>query len=70
MQAIEFETEIKEGIVKIPAEYQHLKNVHARIVVLFEPQQQLAPIDFSSLQVSSLATQDGVAYQRTLRDEW
>lgn len=79
MQAIEFETDIIEGVVKIPAEYQHLKNAHAKIVVLFDPAlaQEKTPshpagkiLDLSSIQVPSLTIEDGVEYQRKLRDEW
>lgn len=79
MQAIEFETDIKEGIVKIPDEYQQLKNAHAKIVVLFEAPQAHAGVespstgkelDFSCVEAPSLTTEDGVAYQRKLRDEW
>lgn len=34
MYAIEFETDIQDGVVKIPDEYQQLKNKHARVVIL------------------------------------
>lgn len=36
MYAIEFEADIKEGIVKIPDKYSRLKNTHARVVLLIE----------------------------------
>ncbi|WP_404415233.1 hypothetical protein [Marinospirillum sp.] len=79
MQAIEFETDIKEGIVRIPAEYQHLKNAHAKIVVLFETTQvheKVAShpagkaVDFSCVEAPSMTPEDGVDFQRKLRDEW
>ena len=77
MNAIEFEADIQNGVVKIPDEYGHLKNRHARIVVLYEntteelniPASQ-TEIDFASVKAASLANHDGVEYQRTLRDEW
>lgn len=77
MHAIEFEADIQNGMVKIPDEYAHLKNRHARIVVLYENTTDEADasikqvgIDFRSVKASSLAAQDGVEYQRNLRDEW
>ncbi len=36
MYAIEFEAEIRDGVVKIPEQYARLKNAHARVVVLVE----------------------------------
>jgi len=34
--AIEFEADIRDGVLKIPEQYARLKNAHARIVVLLE----------------------------------
>ncbi|MBT2787283.1 MULTISPECIES: hypothetical protein [unclassified Halomonas] len=77
MHAIEFETDIQDGVVKIPDEYGYLKNRHARIVVLYENTTEesnvsarQAGIDFAAVKAPSLAAQDGVEYQRKLRDEW
>jgi hypothetical protein len=36
MYAVEFETEIRDGVVKIPDKYARLKNAHARVVLLVE----------------------------------
>jgi len=36
MYAVEFEADIRDGVVKIPERYARLKNTHARIVVLLE----------------------------------
>jgi hypothetical protein len=36
MYAIEFEADIKDGVVKIPEEYKTLANRHARVVILLE----------------------------------
>jgi hypothetical protein len=77
MHAIEFEADIQNGVVKIPDEYAHLKNRHARIVVLYEntkeeenPSVKQVGIDFTSVKAPSLTAHDGVEYQRNLRDEW
>lgn len=34
MYAIEFETDIRDGVVQIPEEYVRLKNARARVVVM------------------------------------
>ncbi|MCL5424618.1 MAG: hypothetical protein M1154_03050 [Gammaproteobacteria bacterium] len=77
MHAIEFEADIQNGMVKIPDEYAHLKNRHARIVVLYEnatEEESLSVkqvgIDFRSVKAPSLVAHDGVEYQRNLRDDW
>ncbi len=36
MYAVEFETDIRNGMVKIPDQYARLKNAHARVVLLVE----------------------------------
>lgn len=36
MYAVEFEADIRDGVVKIPEQYARLNNTHARIVVLLE----------------------------------
>ncbi|MWJ28503.1 hypothetical protein GPM19_09845 [Halomonas sp. ZH2S] len=76
MYAIEFEADIRDGMVKIPDEYKLLKNGHARIVVLYdsfeenEVTEEQVEIDFSRVKAPSLAQREGVEYQRSLRDEW
>ena len=36
MYAVEFEAEIRDGVVRIPEEYARLRNGHARVVVLLD----------------------------------
>ncbi|MBE0487145.1 hypothetical protein [Marinobacter sp.] len=36
MYAVEFETEIRDGVMVIPEKYARLKNTHARVVVLVD----------------------------------
>jgi hypothetical protein len=36
MYAVEFEADIRNGVVKIPDEFVRLKNTHARVVVLVD----------------------------------
>lgn len=74
MYAIEFETDIQDGVVRIPAEYSQLKNGHARIVVLVEeevaPGLEVSPLDLSDFQVRAFQGRDAVEVQREMRDEW
>lgn len=71
MYAIEFETEIKDGTVKIPEQYGRLKNGHARIVVLMD-EETTAPvsISFKGQSINAFKDKDGVSLQRELRDDW
>jgi len=77
LYAIEFEADIRDGVVKIPEQYQLLKNGHARIVVLYDTSsvannaiEQPVEIDFSQVKAPSFAQREGGEYQRSLRDEW
>ncbi|WP_404416445.1 hypothetical protein LG277_03435 [Vreelandella aquamarina] len=78
MYAIEFEANIRDGVVKIPEVYTQLKNGHARIVVLYDTNslnqgdisERPIEIDFSEVKTSVFAQNEGVAYQRNTRDEW
>ena len=76
MYAIEFETDIRDGMVKIPENYSKLRNAHAKIVVMIDDQQEAketrreASIDFSTLNIEAFANIDGIDYQRQSRDEW
>lgn len=42
MYAVEFEAEIRDGVVRIPEEYARLRNGHARVVVLLEDESEPA----------------------------
>ncbi|PHQ14439.1 hypothetical protein [Marinobacter profundi] len=74
MYAIEFEADIRSGMVKIPAEYAHLKDAHARIVVMVRdealPMVEQSPLDFSDTEIEAFKGKDAVAIQREMRDEW
>jgi hypothetical protein len=37
MYAVEFEADIRDGVVKIPAQYSAVNNTHARVVILVNP---------------------------------
>jgi hypothetical protein len=40
MQAIEFETYIHQHSISIPLKFRQLENIKAKIIVLYEPEQQ------------------------------
>jgi len=55
MYAVEFEADIRDGVVKIPEGYARLKNTHARVVVLVEESDDDAEINaFSEHSVSTI----------------
>lgn len=73
MYAVEFEAEIRDGVVKIPAQYSRLKNGHARIVVLIgedEAEKQMGSLSFGECEINAFRDKDGVQVQRELRDAW
>ncbi|MCL7929570.1 hypothetical protein [Halomonas llamarensis] len=74
MYAIEFEADIKNGVVKIPPEYSELQNHHAHIVVMVKDSAiseiSDSPLDFSRTEIATFKHQDGVEMQRKMRDEW
>jgi hypothetical protein len=85
MYAIEFEAEIENGIIRIPADHPELANGRARVVVLTEA---IDPVEAATRQrderkkrllaaYDKLAQHnyfpdidDPVAWQRRQRDEW
>jgi len=73
MYTIEFEADIRNGLVKIPDAYHQLENKHAKIVLMVDerlPQQVEAELDFTSTDIQSFSGKDGLELQRTMRDEW
>lgn len=74
MYAIEFEADIKNGMVKIPSEYTQLEDSHARILVMVSDQASLAieksSLDFSNVDIQAFKEKGAVVMQREMRDEW
>lgn len=78
MYAIEFEAQIKNGVVKIPERYTRVKNGSARVVVLLEEEEELEEeavspeqaINFADYPIDTFQEVDGVAWQREQRDAW
>ncbi len=74
MYAIEFEADIQNGIVKLPAEYTALQNSHAKIVIMVKdeiaPGIKESPLDLSDVEIEAFQGRDAVEIQREIRDEW
>jgi hypothetical protein len=74
MFAIEFEADIRNGLVKIPDEYRQLDNQHAKIVLMVKDnhtsQNQGTELDFTVMEIQAFSGQDGMDIQRIMRDEW
>ena len=78
MQAIEFISTIKEGIIRIPELYTGYDNQQARVIVLIpsiehmnNQKKNLAAI-FKKMETKTVfgKIKDPVAWQKQLRDEW
>ncbi|OAZ94751.1 hypothetical protein [Halomonas sp. G11] len=74
MYAIEFDADIKNGVVTIPPEYNEIQNHHAHIVVMIKDMDTAegpaSVLDFSDTEITAFKEQDAVEMQRALRDEW
>ena len=72
MYAIEFEADIKDNVVYIPASYKNLDKIHARVIVLTQEPQSPAttfnPRDFFGIGKQSKQACD--AYIASVRDGW
>ena len=74
MNAIEFEADIQNGLVRIPDQYRQLDNKHAKIVLMVKDErlakQVEVELDFTGVDIQSFAGSDAIDIQRTMRDEW
>ena len=68
MQAIEFEADIINYMIKIPKEYKELQSKHVKVIVLVE--EDSANYDFSDLKNKLEWTGDELKEQRKIRNEW
>jgi len=72
--AIEFEADIKDGVLLIPERYRQLKNSHARVLIMV-PEEGASgaselSLDLSDCTVEAFKGSDAVKIQREMRDEW
>jgi hypothetical protein len=76
MQAIEFETHLENGLIHLPASYQHWQNgKQVKVILLVEEtaedsakQQNRRSINRHAGKIS--LTQDPLDFQKNIRDEW
>lgn len=76
MQAIEFETHLENGLIHLPASYQHWQEgKHVKVIVLVDEsaddraeQQDQQSINRHAGKIS--LTQDPLDFQNSIRDEW
>ena len=78
MEALEFNAQIEEGLIRLPKEFEAYRNVFARIIILIEQ-----PFDHVSKKERLKAVMlemgekdvfskigDGIAWQREIRNAW
>jgi hypothetical protein len=75
MKAIEFETRLKDGTIYLPESYQHWEEGRkAKVIVLVsdstEEESQNTGKDINRHAGKITLTQDPLAFQQAMRDEW
>ncbi len=76
MQAIEFKTQLKNGIVQLPISYQHWQEGKTiKVILLAEDNAEKTAAPKKAAAINRHAgkiklNQDPLEFQRTLRDEW
>ena len=76
MQAIEFETHLENGLIRLPVSFQHWQEgKHVKVIVLVDEsannnleQQNRQSINCHAGKIS--LTQDPLDFQNSIRDEW
>ena len=79
MQAIEFETYIRGGLIQIPPLYKHLDNLKAKVIILFPMEVYNSNFDKEKLRNAFKnahtrkvfkSITESVTWQKQIRDEW
>ena len=71
MQAIEFETHLKDGVIQLPLFYQHWQEgQHVKVIVLAADNDTPKSKDINRHAGKITLTQDPLAFQVAMRDEW
>lgn len=77
MYAVEFETYSKNGIIKIPSEYNDLANTKLKVIVLKEhqfslPNKEKIKMMFDKIKEKNVfhKIDDPIKWQKELRSEW
>lgn len=78
MEALEFTTQIEEGIIRLPKEFERYSNIFARIIILTEKPLNLLSkkerlrevmLKIGEKNIFSKIT-NGVEWQKEIRNEW
>ena len=75
MYAVEFETDIDNGIERVPEKYNNLKKVHAKVLLMvddsvYEADNKGNKINFYDYDIDCFHGLDSVEVQKEMRDEW
>jgi hypothetical protein len=71
MYAIEFETDIEEGVVHIPENYQSQGKIHAKVIILTQVEQRARGFDPKEFYGVARESKDEIdAYLAETRSEW
>jgi hypothetical protein len=78
MDALEFTTQIEQGVIHLPKEYNQYDNTTARVIVLFDkPQSYKTQKEKLSMAFQTMKGKDMFqkienprTWQKQLRDEW
>jgi hypothetical protein len=71
MYAIEFETEIDNGVVRIPEAYPNLNKVHAKVIIMTQDKPSSTPFNPRLYFGAANQTKQEIdAYLNSARDGW
>jgi hypothetical protein len=73
MYAVQFETDINDGVLTIPLIYKEIYKSHAKVTITVEDIDNKpidTKIDFSSFKIDSFKNINPLEFQRQARDEW
>lgn len=75
MQAIEFETQLKDGVIRLPLSYQHWQEGQAVKVIVLADDDAASHAVTTDKNINRHAgkitlTEDPLVFQEAMRDEW
>jgi len=79
MKAIEFETTIRDGLIRVPSSYRNMKNTQAKVIVMVDENHETENYDKKLLlKIFSKANKTGlfneisnsVSWQQQQRNDW
>jgi len=71
MQAIEFEAQLKDGVIHLPRAYRHWReDIPVKVIVLADEDETPSRKDINRHAGKIALSQDPLEYQTAIRDEW